>query len=696
MIGYQDSVGRNLMFPVPPPATLARQQISLPTPPTISTNKKLLDRKRAMSQQKPVKVRTICIYCFIDNISAVLFNILSCLYLLQKRAGTIYVSCEYCKKDVSHSNIAAHIRKAHPERAKKKKERNRKKTIALPATAALTATKAATDTITAIKANKAITCADASVHNLETNPTVNSTIKGSMRNTSGCTGPRSKCPHCQGDFSRSHLSKHIKKKHPVEAVVDALVNRVVFETDFFQPFEPAGSDSRMSASLSATGPPSSTVYDTDSSSQLVHLTKKYKTANGYIGSIRGEGDIGRINSSDSGEEDADRTENDEQRQARKRRESVTAVCKYCNVVITKKHMIVHMRKMHPEKLHMVEESIMRASEQGSTSGFRERSDKYPTVACNYCGKEITKKSIRAHVRNLHPEAIIESATPSGMSGAGHEAPLRPLVSCPTTQCKYCLKTITKKSIRAHVRNLHPEAAVEEVLAAASKALEASGSGTEFSHPGGDMAAGFLHTVNCHYCHMKIPATEILNHVRISHERTTTTPCKYCPKHIQNRNMNTHVRKYHIVESVVEVLVSKVVSLNETQPAQLNCRLPVSRLHSINALSSSGGSLNHKFTLPFSTQRELDERDAMQLRELEEVATTGFATNVIDKHCVVPRGSKGGHKRSIPNCSDSGVTKKGRKSVVKSSGGNVSDNSSVDFSNLYLLAAFASTMQPLTI
>lgn len=581
----------------------------------------------------------------------------------KKRPGTKYVPCIHCQKEVSHSNIAAHIRKAHPELAKEKRERIRKPRTT-PAPDATTLSVVASGNVEAKTA---------------TAPSQSELNKSGLSGGKGCR--RSVCPHCKGDFSRSHLSKHIKKQHPVEAVMESLLRRVEFEADYFQ-------TSALTGGAHPAVPATMPTTTGNASADSVHFSKKSKTSRGVIVTAIDKESTGRVTTG----ENLDEGETEEQRKSHKRRESATATCKYCNVTITKKHMIVHIRKLHPEKLLLLAEDSGVKSAENQTSS-RERSDKYPTVACDYCGKEITKKSIRAHVRNLHPEAVDES------TGVGGSRPY--VVSCPTTQCKYCGKIITKKSIRAHVRNLHPEAAVEEVRAAASKAED---KGRQGSSPlTGLPAAGAVKsqdgnngTVSCHYCHMLFPPSDIPNHIRYTHERTIITPCKYCPKQIQNRNMNTHVRKYHVVESVLEVLVGKVASLNETQPAVLNCSLPGSRLHAINALSSAAGA---KLTpaLPFSTQRELDERDALQQKELDEVDATRA-----DMSAYYSSSSSSGEiinttasKRILSHPAASGVKKR-----MKSGGGSTPvghvqvDPGGTDFSNLHLLASFASTLQPI--
>jgi len=653
---------KNLVFPAPPPAATA--VLPKKKKPAPAPAKKPAAKKPNEPPPPPTK----------------------------KRPGTIYVSCVHCQKEVSHSNIAAHIRKAHPELAKEKRERNRKPRPAAPTPS--------TTTMTVIASGAAIAVPP---------PSQSAPDKNGPQKQGGKGCRRSVCPHCKGDFSRSHLSKHIKKQHPVEAAMESLLRRVEFEAEYFQSSLTTAPPPALTAmkppslshpALAAMKPPSLATTTVDSSADAVHFTKKSKTNDGVIVTAVDEGSKDKVTcSGNESFEEADRTETEEQRRSRKRRESVTATCKYCNVTITKKHMIVHIRKLHPEKLFLMAEGGGVKSAEPQTSS-RERSDKFPTVACNYCGKEITKKSIRAHVRNLHPEVVDESEA-SGVNGSKPYT-----VSCPTTQCKYCGKIITKKSIRAHVRNLHPEAAVEEVLAAASKAGDKSRSGSSplFGVPNGEVKSvkGNSGTVSCHYCHMRFPPADIPNHIRYSHERTVTTLCKYCPKQIQNRNMNTHVRKYHVVESVLEVLVGKVASLNETQPAVLNCTLPGSRLHAINALSSAAGSKSAP-ALPFSTQRELDERDALQQKELEDAGATqpslsnyhsgSYEYDV--KSSIGEIVSTAASKRILPS---SGVS--AAKKRMKSGSGSTTatlvqaDPSGTDFSNLHLLAAFASTLQPI--
>ena len=310
-------------------------------------------------------------------------------------------------------------------------------------------------------------------------------------------------------------------------------------------------------------------------------------------------------------------------------------CAHCGVTITKKHLVVHMRKLHPEVVYPAAPKLLTRIQEGGSGPDSSRthqhtqqqvsstssheyfdgypvgvnskgghdgtkgghnamappSEKMPTVVCTHCDKEFTKKNIGAHTRLVHPLLA---------AGAGAQEEGRPAlavsVSCPTTQCVYCRKTITKKSIRAHVRNLHPNAAAlaagvggaghkekgpcsdstnKKTSAAATTMLSTTPAAASTTAPALKVISihGRMQTVACQYCQLQVPQTEVSSHVKVAHARTRTALCKYCPKLIQYRNMNTHVRKYHVVESVVEGLVGQVCyNVGGISPDQLSSLL----------------------------------------------------------------------------------------------------------------------------
>lgn len=342
--------------------------------------------------------------------------------------------------------------------------------------------------------------------------------------------PFDTCHYCRVPFSsrltRLCLCEHSQQLHPVQAVMEALLRRVASET------EPPQDSASLAKSSKRPLPASLAMVSSFSSS-----------------------------------------------------------CKILNPCF--KRMKTHETEAMEVERGNDEHPPMTASTSSSSSVTshwpKEKSERLPTVACTYCGKEITKKSIRAHVRNLHPEVATQAQGQwqDGDTGGG-----RPAASCPTTQCTFCGKIITKKSIRAHVRNLHPEAAaVGGVPSTAAvngshmqgaRVMSDTATVPPKQQPHSQVVAGFsiqpvqtsastldvagdevltingrMQTVACQYCQLKVPQTEMLNHVKTVHARTRTSLCKYCPKLIQYRNMNTHVRKYHVVESVVEGLVSQV-------------------------------------------------------------------------------------------------------------------------------------------
>lgn len=638
--------------------------------------------------------------------------------LKKRRPGTIYVACEHCKKEISHSNIAAHVRKAHPEFAKLKKERARKVLNSNNLSVA-----AAGEPLTGSRG-----------------------ITGNGRMYPNPTGPRSTCMHCHMEFSRGHLSKHIKKQHPVEAVIESMVKKVVFEGEFLHPSN--------TSSSSRTGLSSSRKRPAPSSSPVA--SEELEAHSGVDRSIFASTPTAVASCSDVSESggsvdhDAEKCEGGVEKKARKRRDSATAVCKYCSVTITKKHMVVHIRKLHPEMLYIRKENEVGSDTKSlavnsnishdhiaSLKCTKEKSENpsLATVACKYCGKEITKKSIRAHVRNIHPDE--EGGRDKVKEGDCRGTVGKHPIGCPTTECKYCGKTITKKSIRAHVRNLHPEAALGEVLSAAAAAAATSGMGSAAPsiYKPNMLSVGKIdnqgklrmETVTCPHCQLQVPYTELSNHVRSAHERTQTSLCKYCPKQIQNRNMNTHVRKYHIVESVVELLVGQVVSLNETPPAVLDLGLPESRFLTPNELSSSSPNSS---SIPFSTQRELDKYDALRrMEEKKEQLIMGGASAAAvaaarkNKKDVVTASSTGNKKRKAePNNSgvssktivaDSNAARKRKKLLQQQDNKKHKKQSSspallqqppatsvqqadADYTNLNLLATFAASLQPISI
>ena len=549
----------------------------------------------------------------------------------QRRPGTQYVQCIHCQKDISHSNIAAHVRKAHPDKAKPK--RLRRKTVR----------PSPSSSFSEVSATGAV----------NTNATIkNESLPSQLTDTS-----RTMCVYCKGMFSRAHLVKHIKNKHPVESTMDYLVKRVVFETEFFQPYE-------MSKTLKRPAP-------SEPISLLISRTTECAQA---VAEIQHPGDhCGSLKKIKVDAEGADKSNIDTKKErVRKHTYPVPEKCNYCGVTLSKRNMKVHLRNMHPQS---VSDGNGKVTTSGAISIIREKNDRFPTVVCQYCNKEITKKSIRAHIRNIHPEY------------AGNERTTHTprTVSCPTTQCKYCNKTITKKSIRAHVRNLHPEAVVEELLSSSENVVQNQLVGNTALLSSTEAAKNILNnkeelSVICQYCQLPIPKNEILEHVRVQHERTSATQCKYCPKQIQIRNMNTHVRKYHVVESVVEALVTKVVSLNSSQPvvAPVDYSIPVSRLLSLNNKSSSSTAVpSVTSSMPTTSSRGG-----------QFLGTLGQSRG--SSGCKGKEGTAKIPKRKVIHSND--INPKRRKRLQDDF------TPSEDFSNyknLDLLATFAASMQPIS-